>query len=48
MKSQRIDGNEPADIHIVVLDNSEDAFSALQNFARETKITAASLTAIGD
>ncbi|HEY1781047.1 MAG TPA: PPC domain-containing DNA-binding protein [Roseiarcus sp.] len=46
MKSQRIasDGGETL---IVVLEDGEEAFSALQDFARKESVSAASLTAIG-
>ena len=47
MKSQPIDSDGSADIRVVVLDDGEEAFSSLQAFARETGISAASLTAIG-
>ncbi|HEY1748763.1 MAG TPA: PPC domain-containing DNA-binding protein [Xanthobacteraceae bacterium] len=47
MKSQRIASEGTVDTLVVVLDNGEEAFSALQNFARNEGISAASLTAIG-
>jgi predicted DNA-binding protein with PD1-like motif len=47
MKSQRIASEGTVDTLVVVLDNGEDAFSALQTFARNEGISAASLTAIG-
>ncbi len=47
MKSQHIYPGGAADIRVIVLDDGEEAFSALQAFARETGVSAASLTAIG-
>src|SRR4029077_3647823 len=47
MKSQRIDSDGAADIRVVILDDGEEAFSTLQNFASNAGISAASLTAIG-
>jgi len=38
---------EHTDVRIVVLDDGEEAFSTLQDFARDAGISAASLTAIG-
>ncbi len=47
MKSKHFDSGGPADVRVIVLDDGEEAFSTLQDFARETGIAAASLTAIG-
>jgi uncharacterized protein len=47
MKSQDIDAAGPSHIHVLVLESGEEAFSSLQNFARDPCISAASLTAIG-
>jgi uncharacterized protein len=47
MKSQRISVEGSRETQIVVLDDGEEAFSALQAFARNEAISAASLTAIG-
>jgi uncharacterized protein len=47
MKSQHIDSDGTADIRVVVLEDGEEAFSTLQAFARESGLSAASLTAIG-
>lgn len=47
MKSQRIADEGRGETLIVVLDDGEEAFSALQEFARKEGISAASLTAIG-
>jgi uncharacterized protein len=46
MKNKLIAG-DPAQVHVVILDSGEEAFAALTKFANETKISAASLTAIG-
>ena len=47
MKSQRIAEKGRGETLIVVLDDGEEAFSALQEFARKEGVSAASLTAIG-
>jgi uncharacterized protein len=47
MKSQRIASEGKAETLIVVLDDGEEAFSALQEFTRKEGVSAASLTAIG-
>lgn len=47
MKSQCIDSTGTADMRVIVLDDGEEAFSSLQDFVRESDISAASLTAIG-
>lgn len=47
MKSQRIASEGAVDTLVVILDNGEEAFSTLQNYARQEEISAASLTAIG-
>lgn len=46
MKSRRVvDG--PAKVHVVILDEGEEAFAALTRFANAEGLAAASLTAIG-
>jgi len=46
MKSRRVSG--PTDpVHVVILDSGEEAFAALTKFANDSKLSAASLTAIG-
>ncbi|MGX9394146.1 PPC domain-containing DNA-binding protein (plasmid) [Nitrobacteraceae bacterium UC4446_H13] len=47
MKSQRIAAEGRGEMLIIVLDDGEEAFSALQEFARKESVSAASLTAIG-
>jgi len=47
MKSKLIAADDKAQIHVVILDSGEEAFDALTRFARESGISAASLTAIG-
>ncbi|MDQ0333533.1 putative DNA-binding protein with PD1-like motif [Mesorhizobium sp. YL-MeA3-2017] len=47
MRSQRIAEEGRGETLIVVLDDGEDAFSRLQEFARKEGVSAASLTAIG-
>ncbi|MDF3813241.1 MULTISPECIES: PPC domain-containing DNA-binding protein [Rhodopseudomonas] len=47
MKSQRIASGGKGETLVVVLDDGEEAFSALQGFARKENVSAASLTAIG-
>jgi hypothetical protein len=47
MKSQRIASDAKGETLIVVLDDGDEAFSALQAFARKEGVSAASLTAIG-
>jgi uncharacterized protein len=47
MKSQDIDAAGPSQSRVLVLDSGEEAFSSLQDFARDADMTAASLTAIG-
>jgi predicted DNA-binding protein with PD1-like motif len=47
MKSKRVGADEEAQVHVVILDTGEEAFSALSRFVNEEKISAASLTAIG-
>ena len=47
MKSKRVGADEGAQVHVVILDTGEEAFSALSRFVNEEKISAASLTAIG-
>src|SRR6266403_1743205 len=47
MKSQLVSGTADAQVHVVILDSGEEAFSALTKFVNDAKLTAASLTAIG-
>ena len=47
MRSQRITYEGRAETLVVVLDDGEEAFSGLQEFARKENVSAASLTAIG-
>jgi predicted DNA-binding protein with PD1-like motif len=47
MKSQLVSDTADAQVHVVILDSGEEAFSALTRFANEAKLTAASMTAIG-
>jgi predicted DNA-binding protein with PD1-like motif len=47
MKSKLVSEQPGAQVHVVILDSGEEAFVALTRFADETKISAASLTAIG-
>ncbi len=47
MKSHRIAISHAAETLLVVLDDGEEAFSTLQDFARKESIAAASPTAIG-
>jgi len=47
MRSQRIAEEGRGETLIVVLDDGEEAFSALQEFARKEGMSGASLTAIG-
>src|SRR5437868_2957437 len=47
MKRQRIASEGTVDTLVVVLEDGEEAFSALQSFAQNEGISAASLTAIG-
>jgi hypothetical protein len=47
MKSQRIASEGRGETLVVILDDGEEAFSALQEFARKEGVSAASLTAIG-
>lgn len=47
MKSKLVSNDPGAEVHVVILDSSEEAFATLTRFANEAKITAASLTAIG-
>jgi uncharacterized protein len=47
MKSRKISDGAGSEIRVVVLDSGEEAFAALTNFANETGIASASLTAIG-
>jgi predicted DNA-binding protein with PD1-like motif len=47
MKSKLVSDQPGARLHVVVLDTGEEAFEALTNFLRASKIVAASLTAIG-
>lgn len=47
MKSSKVAGAAGSEIHVVVLESSEEAFEALSKFANDASITAASITAIG-
>jgi predicted DNA-binding protein with PD1-like motif len=47
MRSQRIADEGRGETLVVVLDDGEEAFSSLQEFARKGAVSAASLTAIG-
>src|SRR5258706_11877804 len=47
LKSRRVSDTPGAQVHVVILDSGEEAFSALTKFANDAKLTAASLTAIG-
>ena len=47
MESQLVSGEAGGQIHVVILDSGEEAFTALTRFANEARITAASVTAIG-
>lgn len=47
MKSKRIAADDAAQVHVVILDSGEEAFATLTRFALESRISAASLTAIG-
>jgi predicted DNA-binding protein with PD1-like motif len=47
MKSQLVSDTADAQVHVVILDSGEEAFSALTRFANDAKLSAASLTAIG-
>ena len=47
MKTKLVSDDPGGRIHVVILDSGEEAFTALTRFANETKIEAASVTAIG-
>jgi predicted DNA-binding protein with PD1-like motif len=47
MKSRHIAADAQPHIHVIILDSGEEAFAALTRFANESRISAASLTAIG-
>ncbi len=47
MRSKLVSERPDAQVHVVILNSGEEAFAALTKFANETKISAASLTAIG-
>jgi predicted DNA-binding protein with PD1-like motif len=47
MKSKQITYEPGAQVHVVILETGEEALAALVQFANDTKILAASLTAIG-
>ena len=47
MKSKLVSEQPGAQVHVVILDSGEEAFTALTKFADEAKIAAASLSAIG-
>jgi uncharacterized protein len=47
MKSKLVAAEEEAKVHVVILDQGEEAFATLSRFANDSGIAAASLTAIG-
>jgi predicted DNA-binding protein with PD1-like motif len=47
MNNQLVSDVSGAQVHVVILDSGEEAFSALTKFAGDAKVSAASLTAIG-
>ena len=47
MKAKLVSDDPGGRVHVVILDSGEEAFTALTRFANETKIEAASVTAIG-
>lgn len=47
MKSKLVGVQQQTQVHVIVLDSGEEAFAALTRFAKESGISAASLTAIG-
>jgi uncharacterized protein len=47
MKSKQVTYEPGAQVHVVILETGEEALAALVQFANDTKILAASLTAIG-
>src|SRR5664279_2163151 len=47
MKSQLVSDAADVQMYVVILDSGEDALAALTKFANDSKLTAASLTAIG-
>jgi predicted DNA-binding protein with PD1-like motif len=47
MKSKHIAADGETQVHVIILDQGEEAFSTLTRFAEEAGLTAASLTAIG-
>ena len=47
MKSQLVSDTADAQVHVVILDSGEEAFSVLTKFANDAKLSTASLTAIG-
>ena len=47
MKSKQVTYEPGAQVHVVILETGEEALAALMQFANDTKILAASLTAIG-
>jgi uncharacterized protein len=47
MQSKLVSDEPGAQVHIVILDTGEEAFTALTKFANEERISAAALTAIG-
>jgi predicted DNA-binding protein with PD1-like motif len=47
MRSKLVSERPGAEVHVVILDSGEEAVAALTRFANETKISAASLAAIG-
>jgi uncharacterized protein len=47
MKSAKIADDAGSETRVVILDSGEEAFAALTKFANDSKLTVASLTAIG-
>ena len=47
MKSKQVTYEPGAQVHVVILETGEEALAVLTRFANDTKILAASLTAIG-
>src|SRR5437773_12420227 len=47
MKSKLVSAEEEAEVHVVILDQGEEAVATLSRFANQSAIAAASLTAIG-
>jgi uncharacterized protein len=47
MRSKLVSDEPGAQVHVVILDTGDEAFTALTKFANEARISAAALTAIG-